>query len=540
MSTPQDYSLPYPSWRLGQEEALQELLEKQKENKYLFLEAPTSFGKSLVAMGMANSTLDNDHEDTPSSSLVLTKTKMLATQYLRDFQDVQEIRGRNNYPCYVYPNMSAGDPKTPCMAGKSRIFGLQGSDCRYNCPYIIAKTTAAMSQKVVTNYDYFLADANLGAGSLVPRGLGIADEAHSIEDTLLDFCTLNLSPSEFEDMGLEYPELGSDALSLWRDWARGLELQLKLMIQAQSKSTNYNYAWEDVGRLQHLLGNLQRFTHAKEGSWFAESWKDGIRLSPVWATDYFDNYMGGHFQHMLLMSATLISTHDVARWLGIQDYSLVKAGSNIRVEDRPLFYCPVARVSGKKAGYAATDLVEWVDKLIEAYYPLPALIHTVNYNLRNVVVTNSKFRRDMLTHDMSNREQVCKQYMDKRGFTVLVSPSLGLGADFPDKQALQIILKYPFLSLGDRRVGLRKTQDSRWYPWSTVAGLAQQYGRGSRVPGHISDTWLFDSIHDWYYHQYRNLYPSWFTQALTKVAPEKLTEVAMLRGNYIRYRRSGR
>lgn len=64
--------------------------------KNIFLEAPTGFGKTPVAIALARYL---------GSSHICTATKDLQAQYRRDFPFVFEVKGRGNFPCVVKEDM---------------------------------------------------------------------------------------------------------------------------------------------------------------------------------------------------------------------------------------------------------------------------------------------------------------------------------------------------------------------------------------------------------------------------------------------------
>ena len=88
---PLDYVRP------NQDNVLGELDQALKSDyKFIFLEAPTGFGKSAVAVTLARFL---------GSSHICTSTKDLQTQYNRDFPYLSEVKGRNNFPCIVKEDM---------------------------------------------------------------------------------------------------------------------------------------------------------------------------------------------------------------------------------------------------------------------------------------------------------------------------------------------------------------------------------------------------------------------------------------------------
>ena len=91
-------SFPFYKIRNNQEKVLAEIEEALKSNiKYFFLEAPTGFGKSPIAITLA-SYLGSSH--------ICTSTKDLQNQYSRDFHFIKEAKGKRNFDCILKKNIN--------------------------------------------------------------------------------------------------------------------------------------------------------------------------------------------------------------------------------------------------------------------------------------------------------------------------------------------------------------------------------------------------------------------------------------------------
>ena len=100
---------PLETMRPKQAKVLEELDQALKSNyKFIFLEAPTGFGKSAVAVTLARFL---------GSSHICTSTKDLQTQYNRDFPYLSEVKGRNNFSCIVKEDMGISESCEygPCL-----------------------------------------------------------------------------------------------------------------------------------------------------------------------------------------------------------------------------------------------------------------------------------------------------------------------------------------------------------------------------------------------------------------------------------------
>lgn len=88
---------PLPTMRGKQQKILLEIEQALKSGfKHIFLESPTGFGKSPVAIALARYL---------GSSHICTATKDLQNQYSRDFPFIREVKGKSNFPCIIKDEM---------------------------------------------------------------------------------------------------------------------------------------------------------------------------------------------------------------------------------------------------------------------------------------------------------------------------------------------------------------------------------------------------------------------------------------------------
>src|SRR5512132_3315290 len=104
---------PFSSIREKQKSVLVEMEAALKSGyKFIFLEAPTGFGKSPVAIALARYL---------GSSHICTATKDLQGQYCRDFPFIREVKGKTNFLCIVNDEMGLDETCEygPCMKDDS-------------------------------------------------------------------------------------------------------------------------------------------------------------------------------------------------------------------------------------------------------------------------------------------------------------------------------------------------------------------------------------------------------------------------------------
>ena len=140
----------------------------------IVLEAGTGVGKSAIATTIANYVGD---------TYILTRTKQLQEQYLKDFDYMlTEIKGRNNYVCYTE---STNDFTFTCDSCD------KGKPCT-NCSYQTQKRKAMFADATLANYDY-LYFSSLYSDNWEQRKLIVLDEAHKFESFIMGKVTRTFS-----------------------------------------------------------------------------------------------------------------------------------------------------------------------------------------------------------------------------------------------------------------------------------------------------------------------------------------------------------
>ena len=199
---------------------------------------------------------------------VLTATKALQDQFLKDFYSVGflDVRGQNSYPCILVPEAHLRVDQGPCHAGVT--CPLRETTCIYYSE--LAK--AAKSQYVVTNYSFWLAQANTFArrgGGIGRFGLVIMDEADEAFGAIESYLETHISVEECRQAGVRLPERTSfpEAWEEWIEWAHEclpkverLERSLRGEFQEheQTDDIDVGHSAEDAIRKPRVKSNLDR------------------------------------------------------------------------------------------------------------------------------------------------------------------------------------------------------------------------------------------------------------------------------------------
>jgi len=187
-----------PSYRSGQKEAIQSVVEAllNPNIKYVLLSAPTGTGKSVIGLTVANYFAQVKQQ----RSFLITSEKILQDQYQKSFYDTGMVKaflkGKENYGCAFSPK---GYGAGPCH-GNKKIADF--CKAKGYCDYKKARASARAEKICVLNYalavtefDYLPKEVRMPPADLV-----ICDEAHNLEEILVNYATISTDNEFFEDI----------------------------------------------------------------------------------------------------------------------------------------------------------------------------------------------------------------------------------------------------------------------------------------------------------------------------------------------------
>ena len=164
--------------------------------KFIMVDAPTGVGKSYAAI-MVSEWYRSEYSEKAKTDII-TNTKILQDQYVKDFKFAANLKGKNNYWCRTQ-SMGCGDAQVINKANSTR--------CNI-CPHKIAQSKFLKSPISLANFHLVTAYSMYSPDMMIERGskLLIIDEAHAFEET---FCDFILST---------YSERSLKILDVWYDW----------------------------------------------------------------------------------------------------------------------------------------------------------------------------------------------------------------------------------------------------------------------------------------------------------------------------------
>lgn len=527
---------PFPEPRPGQIETIDYILDAflNRDKRFVILEAPTGTGKSVIGATVSNFF---------KSAYYITIQKFLQDQLVTDFGEdsdymahhnpMIDLKGRNAYECTFYKNnadkMLAGKLITPTKAAEYKTLwrGADEGHClidksykNCSCPYALQLKKAIASHTCLMNFSSFLAHLNY-SHQFNSRELLVIDEGHNIESQLMSFVELSLNSN---DLGCPIPEY--DDPSDYAEWLEEDGIIERIKRQRTNAISNKNV--KEVSKLTRLLGKLDKFIkEMQEGSrWISEYRKDNkitrVSCRPIWVRDYVHDYLFTHAKHILIMSATILNPNTMARSLAIgrNDMSAKRIGSTFPIENRPIYYTPVAKITGGKQRQHIWGpiLVKAINKIANKYQNDKGIIHTHNFAITNLLL-------EECDHKVRDRLLPQKNYRDKKEMlahhaslsnSILIAPAMHEGLDLKDDLSRwQIICKVPFPNFfDDKQLAARKEEDPDFVDWLTALKLCQCIGRSVRSEVDYADTYIIDESFGWWYNRNNRNIPVWIKEAI--------------------------
>lgn len=536
---------PYAFPRSQQIEIMDALAQYWDQKQYFLIEAPTGTGKSGIAHAIAGWT---------GSAYVLTETKMLQDQYVGEFEIAKSLKGRSNYTCFKNPAFTA--ETSPCTLNKHQrdeCRGKSGENMGRNiCPYYIARDEAFESEMMITNYDFLMTMAKTiwheDRKTHWYRKAVICDEGHCLEDKVTSHATIAIDTKKlakrykipldlgpFDDFSEEdlneflreaqipiqerLNELGN-TLGMGRSNAMMFADQ-KLENLSPAMAKQFREMLADYKALDRMIKGLELYWKNIDQDWIVRTLDDGhtVAATPLSAKLFFKKMMAPLGEKVIIMSATLGDPDAMCEELGIDpsEAMAVRVDSPFDPSKSPVVMAASLDLSYKSFNANEKKLIETVDELLAAHPTEKGIIHAGNYAVTKAILAKSKFKSRLIGKGSNDgkfvlsNEELIRQHTEDPDPTVLISPSMHTGVDLRgDLSKFQIIVKLPFMSLGDKRVKKKSEISQLWYVNDVWKKIIQACGRSTRVETDEAITYILDKAVTYQYNKFKDRLPRWF------------------------------
>jgi ATP-dependent DNA helicase DinG len=499
-------NFPFKEVRAKQKDVLEKIQNDWDSYKFFICELPTGFGKSPVsnAIGM---TVDN--------AFLLTMTKQLQDQYVRDFSEPRNValKGKANYRCNINPalNVECG----PCVVDNALL-----KDCKNKgiCSYYSQREKAVRSNIAVLSVPFFLFSTTCG-GYWKPRDVVIIDECHLLESQLVNWATTEIYPSEIEkDYGFKVTQFkgtepGYEQNKRWLNkiWKELLAKREELMDEVKLMLNGQEPGDMDEDELQELLRSHNAyykidklykklevfFNSTTKDKWLVEPQDDGLILTPVEVHDLFHRYVKRMAKKKIIfMSATILDMAGFCKTFHLRksEAALTRVEPDFPPARSPIIYKPSGPMNFKSLDSTIPKIVEHVKEIMAKHPDQKGIIHSGNYRVAQAIYDAIDDPRLIMRGEGENNEFIIKKHEMSSEPTILLSPSLTTGADLKDDLSRwQIIVKLPWSSLADKRVAKKTELDGDWYVAEMFRTVIQAAGRSTRSSSDWSITYVLDS-----------------------------------------------
>lgn len=517
---PKCFGLPqkFTQWRPYQDEAIWGALNT--ERRFYTCVAPIGAGKSV---GYVTTAILKG-----GRSVILTSTKSLQTQLMRDFSSIGmvDIRGRNAYQCRLERD------GTTCDHGAC-VVGIKCDLKSGGCDYFDALSRAKSANLIVTNYACWMTQLQHGKG-FGDVGMLICDEAHDAPNMLDSFLTVDFSRKN-KDIREFIPDgdLGHFTLDDWKSWAKArldtVNEELEWLMRHIRKDGGNRSARRRLSVMKAARTNLETVSNMSD-EWVFETDEDGVRFSPTWPAAYAESKLFNNISKLILTSGSI--RPKTLEILGIESENseIVEYPHTFPVERRPIYHIPTVRLNRYTRDDQLKVLTVRVDQIIRNRQDRKGIIHTISYKRRDYVKEHSEFSNIMMTNKRGNAEFTLSKFLRSSPPSILISPSIMTGIDLPHSDCrFQIILKVPYPSTQGAVMKARTERDPGYSSYIAAQNMTQAYGRPNRAEDDFSETFVVDDSIVWFLKKYADYVPQYFHDAFqTKQSipsPPRLDEI---------------
>lgn len=502
--SPRDLGLPekFEAWRPNQLEALRLLLSSHKRTKALSM--PTGAGKSAVYVAYALITRQ--------PTCFITESRGLQDQLMQDFAPVGmvDIRGKRNYTCDLKPDYTCEDGHAARCSKKGTI----------DCPLSQAEMRAAISPLVVTNYDKWTAARKFGQG-MAHFTQAVFDEGHLAPDALSRAMQVVLSAHEIEEvLGVDFPK-NTEEMVDWKAWASWVRVEAYDQMQAAKSLILGDNPKSSHVRLYNHLRNLTRrlatLATCQPQNWVVDTVDRGYQFDPVRVARYSESTLLLRIPSILVISATLRPKSLYLMGIGKDAFDYKEFDSDFNPKDCPIYYIPTMRVD--KNAKSLAMLWAKLDQIAARRQDRKGIVHTISYMRRDEILAHSRFAAAMMVNPKGEAStEIVEAFKASDPGTILVSPSVGAGYDFPGRDCeWQFVCKIPFPDTRSKIVRARQEDDKELGPYQAMNKLVQIFGRGARFKGDRCENFIGDMHLDWFLPRYAHLAPKSFHGFFRKI-----------------------
>jgi len=519
---------------LIQKEIINQIEEKLKSGyKKIILCAPTGVGKSLVG-----ATISRHFE----SSFTITATKHLQDQYIKDIHFLKSVKGKQNFVCLKMMESekindlgNAMKLGLTCEKGQCQEKTIKDGKevveiCKFkpsikqieehteeteSCHYYLQKYDALISNHSLWNYHAFFQIMKFNKklfADYLDRKVSVFDEAHKIEDQIIQFIGFDIFSGQLEECNLrdtKYDVSDLDSvIQLIDDIAYAYAKKIKDIKESAvyQKEPDFELITKLERRYDRAAQAKIDILNDKDNFIVNDSSKDldgnfrSVSVKPIDVAKFANSFFSTEYQ--LFMSAT-IDKFSFCENIGLNEVDVAfidTPKSPFPIEHRRIDLLNIKRLSYGSSEEDELEVIKTINTILDRHSDERGLILTssvprcqkiIRYlspkNTRRIRICHS-YNQDGKTQD----EIISEHANDATG--VLLSSSLWEGVDLKDDLSrFQIIAKVPYPNYKEKRTKAKMDKFPHWYTAQTLTKLLQGFGRSIRSENDWAKTYVLDT-----------------------------------------------
>ena len=476
------------------------------------------------------------------SSFTITASKHLQDQYIKDIPFLKPVKGKQNFAC-----LKMMESEKINNAKKAMSWGLtcdkgqcqekinkNGKEvtevCKFkptikqveentqqaeSCYYYLQKYDALVSKHSLWNYHAFFQIMKFNKKlfeDYLNRKVSIFDEAHKIEDQIMQFIGFDIFSGQVDECNLnatkyDFTDLDS-MIQLIDDIAYSYAKKIKDIKESDSYQNEPDY--ESVTRLE------RRYDRAAQAKIDILTDKDNfvvndpvkdlngnfrtLSVKPIDVSTFAKSFFTTEYQ--IFMSAT-IDKFSFCENMGLEqdDIAFIDTPkSPFPIEHRIIELLNIKRLSYGSTEDDELEVIKAIDRIMDRHSGERGLILTSSVPrcqkiLRYLSPKNTSRIRICHSYNKDGKTQdeiISEHATDPTG--VLLSSSLWEGVDLKDDLSrFQIIAKVPYPNYKEKRTKAKMDKFPLWYTAQTLTKLLQGFGRSIRSQDDWAKTYVLDT-----------------------------------------------
>lgn len=522
---------PAPEFRGNQKQALSDIESAFESGaKVVLVRAPTGSGKSLLARAIAGCarTVGEAGPEQPIDAFYTTPQVSQLDDVEDDefLDDLQIIRGKNNYNCILPGETNTPVNRAPCVRDR-------GFDCsvKHRCPYFTDRATAANQRIAAMTLAYFMETA--GSDIFEKRDVVVIDEAHGLDSWAEMYATIELSPQTvpmWDDIRIPSISTVDEATDFAGRLRTVADRRLKEIRGKAELSPQETASRDHLSRLKSDLKWFQSDTQSEESNttWVVDQnggAGSAISIKPLNPERYLKHTVWDRGEKFALLSATILNKEAFCAKVGLpaEDVEMVEVGHTFPVERRPLYDVTQGKMTYEERDSTLPAIAKTIVRVMAKHSDEKGLIHCHSYAIQEKLearLSRLGIGSRIRSHDKQNRDKKLIEWKQSDSSDVFLSVKMEEALDLEgDLARWQVICKAPYPNTRDTRVE-KRLEDGMWgwYYRNTLETIIQACGRVIRAPDDYGATYLADSSLLDLFERSRTDMPPWFEEQVDRMS----------------------